>query len=268
MLSLFLSLSWWVLFLFSDWLLFLITLWCFHILLGSSDEFGDQPTSFGLEFSDDGFEREILFEVLRCITSISQQLGKTASAIFYESLVGTPIISAEEIVPRLLKILETGYGSSVTALNISDLGADVAREKELVDHKNLRKFSIDMLLSLHAVGKKAASWDRVLNVIESYLQFLVPCKIIQNFDSEIVLNINTSILVQATSQIAKVMFESTLDVLLFVSYLVNISGQVRFSHCLILQFQCCTLLHIITIVSTLCPYFLWTFLSFWSKFNN
>ncbi|XP_031284855.1 nuclear pore complex protein NUP160 isoform X3 [Pistacia vera] len=197
---------------------------------GSSDEFDDQPTSFGLEFSDDGSEREILFEVLRCITSISQQLGKTASAIFYESLVGTSIISAEEIVPRLLKILETGYGSSVTALNISDLGADVAREKELVDHKNLRKFSVDMLLSLHAVGKKAASWDRVLNVIESYLQFLVPCKIIQNFDSEIVLNINTFILVQATSQIAKVMFESTLDVLLFVSYLVNISGQISMLH--------------------------------------
>lgn len=232
MLSFSLSFSWWVLFLFSDWLLFLVTLSSFDFLLGSSEEFVDRPSSFGLEVLDDVSEHEILFEVLRCIASISQQLGKTASAIVYESLVGKPIISAEEIVPRLLKILETGYSSSVTALNISDLGADVAREKGLLDHKNLRKFSVDMLLSLLAVGKKAASWDRVLNVIESYLQFLVPCKIIQNSDSEIVLNLNTSILVQATSQIAKVMFESTLDVLLFVSYLVNISGQVRFSHCL------------------------------------
>lgn len=195
-------------------------------MLGSSDELGDL-VSFGLDFSDDRSEREILFGVLRCVISISQQLGKTTSAIFYESLVGTPIISTEDIVPCLLKILETGYSSSVAAINVSDLGADVAREKELTDHKNLRKFSIYMLLSLHALGEKAGSWDKILNVIETYLQFLVPRKIIKDLDAGTVFNISATILVQATSQIAKVMFESALDVLLFLSYLVTMSGQVR-----------------------------------------
>ncbi|KAH9684263.1 nuclear pore complex protein NUP160 [Citrus sinensis] len=196
---------------------------------GCSDELGDL-VSFGLEFSDDLSEREILFGLLRCIISISHQLGKSASAIFYESLVGTPTISAEELVPCLLKILETGYSSSVVALNMSDLGADVGREKELANHKNLRKFSIDMLLSLHALGKKAVSWDRMLNVLESYLRFLVPRKILQDLDAGAVFNISTSILVQATSQIAKVMFESALDVLLFISYLLSIGGQIGISH--------------------------------------
>lgn len=196
---------------------------------GCSDELGDL-VSFGLEFSDDHSEREILFGLLRCIISISHQLGKSASAIFYESLVGSPTISAEELVPCLLKILETGYSSSVVALNMSDLGADVAREKELANHKNLRKFSIDMLLSLHALGKKAVSWDKILNVLESYLQFLVPRKILQDLDAGAVFNISTSILVQATSQIAKVMFESALDVLLFISYLLSIGGQIGISH--------------------------------------
>ncbi|KAH9684268.1 nuclear pore complex protein NUP160 [Citrus sinensis] len=166
---------------------------------GCSDELGDL-VSFGLEFSDDLSE------------------------------LGTPTISAEELVPCLLKILETGYSSSVVALNMSDLGADVGREKELANHKNLRKFSIDMLLSLHALGKKAVSWDRMLNVLESYLRFLVPRKILQDLDAGAVFNISTSILVQATSQIAKVMFESALDVLLFISYLLSIGGQIGISH--------------------------------------
>ena len=182
----------------------------------------------GFDLYGDDLEREILFEVLRCISSISQQLGKTASALFYESLISAPIILSEEIVPRLLKILETGCSSSVAALPISDLGADGAWEKELANHKMLRKFSVDMLLSLHALCNKASSWSRVLDVIESYLKFLVPQKMTQGVDSEVLFNINTSILVQATSQVAKVMFESALDILLLLSYLVNISGQVSF----------------------------------------
>ncbi|KAK2644108.1 hypothetical protein Ddye_019303 [Dipteronia dyeriana] len=191
---------------------------------GPSDELGELA-SFGLDLSGGDSEREILFQVLRCIVSISQQLGKTASAVFYESFVGT-LVTFEEIVSRLLKILETGYSSSVMALSIPHLGADVSREKELADHKNLRKFSIDMLLSLQTLSKMAASWDRVLNIIENYLQFFVPRKIIQHLNAETVFSVSTSIVVQATSQIAKVMFEAALDVLLFLRYLVNISGQI------------------------------------------
>lgn len=199
------------------------------LIYGSFDELGDFVDS-GFDLYGDDLEREILFEVLRCISSISQQLGKTASALFYESLISAPVISSEEIVPRLLKILETGCSSSVAALPISDLGADGAWEKELANHKMLRKFSVDMLLSLHALCNKASSWSRVLDVIESYLKFLVPQKMTQGVDSEVLFNINTSILVQATSQVAKVMFESALDILLLLSYLVNISGQIHMLH--------------------------------------
>ncbi|GFY94366.1 hypothetical protein Acr_09g0008120 [Actinidia rufa] len=89
----------------------------------------------GLDFSDDNLDREILFEVLRCVINVSQQLGKASSAIFYESLLSAPSISSEEVLPRLLKILETGYSSSVTSLHIFELGADIAWEKEVADHK-------------------------------------------------------------------------------------------------------------------------------------
>ncbi|KAJ9153482.1 hypothetical protein P3X46_026915 [Hevea brasiliensis] len=195
---------------------------------GSSDELLD-PISFGLDLYNDESEREILMEVLRCIISVNQQLGKTASAIFYESLVGTSIISSEEIIPRLLKILETGCSSLVSSFHVSDLGGDFALEKELADHRNLRKFSINLLFSLHALSKKADSWGKILDVIESYLQFLVPRKVMQKLDAGMSFNINASILVQAASPIAKSMFDSAFDILLFVSYLLNISGQINMS---------------------------------------
>lgn len=182
-----------------------------------------------MDLFDDDLDHEVLVDLLRCVTSISQHLGKTASAIFYESLVSTPVISSEEVVPRILKILETGYSSPVATFKIPELGTHVAWEKKLMNHKSLRKFSVDMLLSLHALCRKAATWSKVLSVIESYLKFLVPQKVVQNWDAEPLLDINASILVQATSQVAKMMFESALDILLFLSYLVNNSGQVGFS---------------------------------------
>ncbi|POO04174.1 Guanine nucleotide-binding protein, beta subunit [Trema orientale] len=192
----------------------------------SADELGDL-VSFGADLFDKKHEYGILADVLRCVISISQQLGKTASAIFYESLVSRPIFPSEEIVTRVLKILETGYNSTIVTPSVPEFGTHVAWEKKLKDHKNLRKFSVDMLLSLHALCEKATTWSRVLNIVENYLKFLVPRKIIQNLDADLSLSINASILVQATSQIAKAMFESALDILLFLSYLVNNSGQIH-----------------------------------------
>ncbi|XVE89260.1 hypothetical protein DITRI_Ditri19aG0188900 [Diplodiscus trichospermus] len=196
---------------------------------GLSEDLGDL-VSFGLDLFDDNSDREILFEVLRCVINISQQLGKTGSFIFYESFVGRQIISSEEIIPRLVKILETGYGSSTKVGHLPGLGADVAWEREQINHKNLRKFSVDMLLSLHDLFKKAASWRKVLDVIESYLQVLVPQNFTQNSGAETLFCLNNSILVQASCQIAKTMFESALDILLFVSYLMTIGGQINMTH--------------------------------------
>ncbi|CAN6684888.1 unnamed protein product [Malus baccata var. baccata] len=174
---------------------------------------------------------EVLVKMLRCVVNVSQQLGKTASAIFYESLVSAPlVISAEEITHRLLKNLESGYGSTVAMLHVSEHGPDVALERNLADKKKLRKFSFGMLLSLHALHKESGTWSRILKVIEVYLKILKPRKIIQKSDAEISLDISASILVQATSQVAKVMYESALDILLFLSYVVSISGQIQMLH--------------------------------------
>jgi len=194
-------------------------------LLGTSDEFHDIKGS-GLVFPDIGVDIELLFDVLRCMSHINHQLGRAAAAVFYESLI-TPTISSGDIFSQLLKILETGYSPSLSTCLLSQVGVDAAREKKLAAHKSQRKFSVDMFLSLHALHARASSWAGVLDVIEKYLVYLSPHKTNERIHSEGICNVNSFLLVQATSQVARVMFESTFEVLLLLGYLVDISGQVQ-----------------------------------------
>lgn len=195
---------------------------------GSFDEYGDFLSS-ELVLPGDDLDYEILFEVLRCISNISHQLGKAAAAVFYESLVSPQIISSEDVISRFIKILETGYSSLVTTSNRMQFGTDPTWEKELADHRNQRKFSVDMLLSLCSLCNKATSWSRVFDVVEKYLKYLVPRKCMLSSDSNEHFSIGTQLLVQATSQVARVMVESAFDILVLLGYLVNISGQVCLS---------------------------------------
>ncbi|QCE06004.1 nuclear pore complex protein NUP160 [Vigna unguiculata] len=200
-----------------------------RIVEGSSDDVSELTGL--MDIFDDDLECEILIDLLRCVMSFSQQLGKTASSIFYESLFTTPLISSEDIIRYVVKILETGYCMSGPVFQTSTSGNHVVvLEKELTDHKSLRKLSVDMFLSLQSLYKKASAWGRILNVIECFLKFLVPKKVIQNFNTEVSSSINSSVIVHTTYQIAKVMFESAWDFLLFLSYLVDISGQVHLTH--------------------------------------
>ncbi|KAK1303809.1 hypothetical protein QJS10_CPB11g01906 [Acorus calamus] len=191
---------------------------------GSSEDFHDLGT-MSLTFPRDGLDFEILLDVLRCSSSISHQLGRSATAIFYESLI-TPDIMSEDITSRLLKIIETGHGSTVEAKLSFHFGADTAWEKQKADHKVLRKFSVDMLISLHALCSKAMSWSRVLDVVEKYLKHLIPHKITEIMEAEASFDINSFLLVNATSQVARVMFESSFDIYMFLGYLVNVGGQI------------------------------------------
>ncbi|KAJ6835656.1 nuclear pore complex protein NUP160 [Iris pallida] len=195
-----------------------------QLMYGSSDGCSDLKLS-GLIDSLDCNGSELLSEVLRCTNYINHQLGRAATSIFYEALVN-PIISSDDIISQLLKILETGSSSSMSTVLISQVGVDTTWEKKQTAHKSQRKFSVDMFLSLCALRAKATTWTGVLDVIEKYLKYLYPRKSNESIRSEGIHSINSFLLVQATSQVARVIFESAFDVLLFLGYLVNICGQV------------------------------------------
>ncbi|KAH9627148.1 hypothetical protein KSS87_018388 [Heliosperma pusillum] len=196
------------------------------LMYGTFEKFKDFE-KLGINLSSDDLEREILHEVLCCTRHLSRQLGPAISPVFYESVVGVSMISPEDIVPRLLKTVESGYDASLAALDVSELGADFVWKKELSDHKRFRKFSVDTLISIHGLCKKGNGWAKVLGVIESYLNRLVLSKPTEKLDSEVVFSANLSIMVQATSQVADTMFKSAFDVLLFLNYIIDISGQVH-----------------------------------------
>ncbi|CAI9101446.1 OLC1v1038776C1 [Oldenlandia corymbosa var. corymbosa] len=198
------------------------------LVYGSFDDNG--YNSSGGVFSRDAVERETFSKLLWCITKVSQQLGKAASALFYESLRSTPTISSEEILPQFVKVLEKGYNSTILAYHVSEIGADVAWEQKVSHHKNLRTFSADMFISLQELCSRASSWGKVLDVIQNYLRFLVPRKAEHKSDYHAIFNLKVSITVEATFQVAKIMFESALDLLLLLSYVVNISGQIQMPH--------------------------------------
>ncbi|CAA6656466.1 unnamed protein product [Spirodela intermedia] len=166
-------------------------------------------------------ERDITFDVLRCMSNISHQLGRASSASMLMSLINPDIFSFEDITSHLLKILETGYSSPITSALISHDGVDAAREKQQEERRSHRKFSIDMVLSLHEIYAKASTWGTVLDIVEKYLNGLIP-KSLQNTDMKACFNVNSSLLIQATSQMAKMMLESSFDMRLFLGYLANL----------------------------------------------
>lgn len=195
-----------------------------QLIYGTSDEFYNVKSS-GLIVPEIGVDSELFFDMLRCMSYINHQLGRAATAVFYESLV-TLNISSDDLLFQLLKILETGHCPSLSTCLMSQVGVDTAREKKQAAHKSQRKFSVDMFLSLHALHARANTWAGVLDVIEKYLMYLSPQKTKERFHSEVLCSANSFLIIQATSQVARVMFESTFDVLLFLGYLVDIGMQV------------------------------------------
>ncbi|GJY39692.1 nuclear pore complex protein NUP160, partial [Tanacetum coccineum] len=165
-----------------------------------------------------------LAPVLRCTRVLSQQLGNGAADFIYESFFSEP--SPEDIVGRLVKVLETGYTSSGRGLHVSDLSVDSAWEDKRRDHNTHRRFSMKTLLSLCGLCQKAKTWGNIITVIKLYLDFLVAQKIDHNSDSEAGFDVRTCITVQVTSQVAKVTFDSAVDILLLLKYMVKLGGQI------------------------------------------
>ena len=125
---------------------------------GFSEEKGDLTGV--VDLVDDDPEQEFRTELFRCVSKFSQQLGKTASSIFYESLLSSPAISSEDIVHCIVKILETGYGSLDPVFHRYIPGNDLVREKELSDHRDLRNSFQYLILYI-----------RLYNLIKSFKYF-------------------------------------------------------------------------------------------------
>ncbi|XP_015689514.1 nuclear pore complex protein NUP160 [Oryza brachyantha] len=198
-----------------------------QLIYGSSDDLCNLD-GIGVNLLDNKSQSEILIEVLRCMSHINHLLGRSAAAIYHESLISS-VISSDEIISQILKILDTGFCPQSPSALITLLGTDAYAERRQTAHKSQRKFSVEMLLSFRKLQSKSTSWSAVFDVIESFMKYLNTNVTIQEYELKRVYNVNTALLVQASSQVARTMFESTFDLFLFLSYLVSIGGQVSLS---------------------------------------
>lgn len=179
----------------------------------------------GVNLLDDVSDFELLNEVLRCMGNIHHLLGRSSTAAYYESLISS-IISSDEIVSHIVKILETGFSHQSSSSLSTLLGMDTYVERRQAAHKSQRKFSVEMLRSFHTLQSRSASWSAVFDVIEKFMKCLNTNMNVQSYGSKRVCNVNSVLLVQATSQVARTMFECAFDLFLFLSYLVGVGGQV------------------------------------------
>lgn len=191
---------------------------------GSSDEVHNIG-NLGMNLLDDRSDSDLLNEVLRCMGHIHHLLGRSSTAIYYESLIGS-VVSSDEIASQIVKILETGFSPQSSSSLITLLGTDAYVERRQAAHKSQRKFSVEMLLSFHKLQSRSTSWSVVFDVVEKFMKCLNTNMNTQDYESKRVCNVNSMLLVQATSQVARTMFECTFDLFLFLSYLVGVGGQV------------------------------------------
>nr|CAB3448831.1 unnamed protein product [Digitaria exilis] len=194
------------------------------LIYGSSDELhniGD----LGMSLLDDKSDSELLNEVLRCMGHIHHLVGRSSAALYYESLISS-VISSDEIASQIVKTLETGFSPQSSSSLITLLGRDAYVERRQAAHKSQRKFSVEMLLSFHKLQSRSTSWSVVFDVVEKFMKCLNTNINTQDYESKRVCNVNSVLLVQATSQVARTMFECTFDLFLFLSYLVGVGGQV------------------------------------------
>ncbi|PWA68371.1 nucleoporin [Artemisia annua] len=199
-----------------------------EISYGSFTELG-KIASNKIKLSGD-LDWEVLYMVLECTNNISQQLGKGAPALFHESFFIDPSIFPEDILRRLLKVLKSGTSSSIASLYGSELGVDTWK-KRVGDNKLHRKFCVNMSLSLQGLYRKALTWDKVIDVILLYCNSLVPQKYEEKSDLEAMFDIRTCITAHVTSEVSKVMFDSAVDIILLLNYMVDLSGMINMLPC-------------------------------------
>ncbi|KAI4964275.1 hypothetical protein ZWY2020_006756 [Hordeum vulgare] len=193
-----------------------------QLIYGSSDDLGNLIGP-GMNLSNDT-DGETLIEVLRCMGHINHLLGRSSAAIYYESLISS-VISPDEVTSQILKILESGFSPQSSSPHYA-VGTVAYLERRQTAHKSQWKFSVDMLLSFHKLQSRSTSWSAVFDVIEKFMKCLDTKVTIQEYELIRLCNVNSALVVQATSQVARTMFEAAFDLFLFLSYLVGVGGQV------------------------------------------
>ncbi|KAL2608671.1 hypothetical protein R1flu_027244 [Riccia fluitans] len=172
----------------------------------------------------------VLSALLRCMENISEHLGNVALGVLHEALMRPDSYPFQSLIQSLLLILDLGYSSFDTGQENVEFGVDEIRRKIHSHNQRQRKFSLRMLQCLHSMRALAGSWEAALDIICKYVHYLVlPSNTLVPAANSAAFPLGcvfTKILSHASSQISWTHFEASCNLLLLLSYMVKVQGQV------------------------------------------
>ncbi|BBN19520.1 nuclear pore complex protein Nup160 [Marchantia polymorpha subsp. ruderalis] len=172
----------------------------------------------------------VISSLLRCMESLSRHLGNAALGVFHEALMRPEVYPLQSLIQSVVLILDVGYNPLDTAQANLDFGVDEIRAKVQSLNQQQRKFSLHMSQSLHRLRGLAGSWEAVLDAVCKFSQYLVSSVQSAGSGSNSISvplgSVPTKMLSHASSQISWTQFEAARNLLLLLSYLVKVQGQV------------------------------------------
>ncbi|KAL3676747.1 hypothetical protein R1sor_026695 [Riccia sorocarpa] len=172
----------------------------------------------------------VIGALMRCMENITAHLGNVALGVFHEALMRPDVYPFQSLIQSFLLILDLGYSSFDAAQQSAEFGVDEIRMKVQSHNRRQRKFSLLMLQSLHSMRALAGSWEAALDIVCKYAQYLVlPTSAgipVANSAALPLGSVLPKTLSHASSQISCTHFEASRNLLLLLSYMVKVQGQV------------------------------------------
>ncbi|KAH7286776.1 hypothetical protein KP509_32G022400 [Ceratopteris richardii] len=193
-------------------------------------------------------QSEFLDLLFKCMSTIVRQIGKIPCAVFGQVLVGNPLITLSHLCSIFLHYLDVGYVQWNIENEVSDIGVDIERRKAYEYRQQHQRLELQLILSLHKLRDSGGGWSNVLDNIERYInQFEQDIQLFRNGNFSEVLDygfISKRLVLKSTSQLSWTFFEAARDLLIFLSYLIKIKGQIGISNKEVSRIQMNLIVHV------------------------
>ncbi|KAI5066304.1 hypothetical protein GOP47_0018928 [Adiantum capillus-veneris] len=176
---------------------------------------------------------EFLDFLFKCTSTIKRQVGRVPYAVFGDLLFGNRHISVSHLCSVFLHFLDVGYTHFTMDNQATHIGADVERKKALDYRHRHRKLELQLIVDLQHLRNFAGGWSHVLDCIEGYIvQVTQETRIFPEEGNSEALNgfISKRLVLKSTAQLSWNLFEAAKDLLILLSYLIHIKGQVGISN--------------------------------------
>ncbi|XP_024542730.1 nuclear pore complex protein NUP160 [Selaginella moellendorffii] len=168
-------------------------------------------------------DSEVLKRFMSCVHLVITHIGELPLAVFDESLLQRKGASIDQLVATCVHNLDVG---SQPRQDLS-IGVDGLREKEKVRHTKQRLFNFKICQELLAIKDVAGNWSSVLDSIANYERCLLFGSTQKSCEIPPMGNAFTKLITQATSQVLWAHYQECRNLVLLLSYVINMKSQVN-----------------------------------------